>query len=163
MKTMIALVALLSAMGCASPNGSGAVDEVPGDFVIAISQTPCFGTCPVYTVRVSADGELVYYGERFVEAEGDRTGEIEPAEVERIWGLAQAAKIFELEEHYGVGNPACGPPIADMPGTTVAIRADERVHSVFRDDGCEYRPEGWRALVSAVTELPEVQAWIGDR
>ena len=38
----------------------------PGEVVLSLQRTPCFGACPVYLVEVLGDGTLRFRGERHV-------------------------------------------------------------------------------------------------
>jgi hypothetical protein len=163
MKRYTPLLVLVLLSGCAL-NGDGApTAKVPGDFFIEMTQTPCFGTCPVYTARIEADGTLEYHGERFVAAEGARTGQVDADDVALLWERVNSAAFFDLDAAYDFDNPACGPTIMDMPVVVLRVRADGREHEVLRDDACALRPAGWTTLVRTVEQLPQVQAWVGER
>lgn len=43
---------------------------------IGLERGGCFGTCPQYTVRITSDGRVRYYGERYVSRLGTHTGHI---------------------------------------------------------------------------------------
>jgi hypothetical protein len=43
---------------------------------IGLERTPCYGSCPVYTVIIKADGNFRYHGEHYVERKGDHTGKV---------------------------------------------------------------------------------------
>lgn len=43
---------------------------IPADMLITLERTGCEGTCPMYTLRISADGRVVYRGKQFVRNRG---------------------------------------------------------------------------------------------
>lgn len=43
----------------------------PPPLVASMERFPCYGRCPVYSLRVFEDGSLLYHGTRFGEVEGD--------------------------------------------------------------------------------------------
>ena len=170
MKFVLAALTSMIFISCSVSNSernNGGSDRsataVPEDFAIEVEHTACFGTCPIYAVRVEATGAVHYHGERFVEAEGARESHVEADAVEDLWLRVQEANFFDLDHSYEFDNPACGPEIADLPSTIIRVTAEGREHEVRRNDGCEERPEGWNALRSGVDRLPEVVVWVGEQ
>ena len=43
---------------------------------VTLERTPCFGTCPVYTVAISRSGEVTFDGKRHVAHTGQATATI---------------------------------------------------------------------------------------
>ena len=34
--------------------------------IISLEKTACFGTCPIFTINIFNNGEVIYYGKKFV-------------------------------------------------------------------------------------------------
>ncbi len=51
---------------------------------IAIERAGCFGRCPVYFATISADGQITYKGEKFVDKIGTYTGHISTVEFKKL-------------------------------------------------------------------------------
>ena len=67
---------------------------------ISHRRTPCHGTCPVYSLTFSANGQAVFRGEDDVTPLGEHTGVIDHQDFERLVTLANAAHFFELHDAY---------------------------------------------------------------
>ena len=59
-------------------------DQVPDGAYLEFERMGCFGTCPMYTVRVEADGEVHFSGERFVCRQGAVSQRIDPVAARRL-------------------------------------------------------------------------------
>jgi membrane dipeptidase len=67
---------------------------------ITLQRTPCFGTCPEYTVTVSGDGTVTYSGRQYVRVSGQHSWRIDPAAVRALAREMEAAGFFELQNEY---------------------------------------------------------------
>src|SRR5580698_10425705 len=106
----------VQAVDCPEPAAAAppAVTPLPGDFV-ELSRSVCFGLCPAYTVRIQADGQIVWHGEKFVETTGERTGQVKPADASALLERFRAAGFWSLCGRYTRS-------ITDVPTTTTVIR-----------------------------------------
>ena len=83
-----------------APGGpAGQLPDAPAP-VITLTRTPCFGTCPDYTVSIAADGTVTYSGNTNVKVTGDQTWKIDPAAVRGLVREMQDAGYFELQDEY---------------------------------------------------------------
>src|SRR6188508_3223081 len=93
---MMSAVRLVLAVGCmallAPPDALG--KAAPW---INLSRTECYGTCPVFTVRVFATGDVEYEGKRFVMQKGLRRRHLEPAELDRLRRAVTEANVSKLQ------------------------------------------------------------------
>lgn len=76
MKRFAALLALAPLMAAARPAG-------PNDWV-SLSRGPCFGNCPIYEVRLQADGTAQYTGGDYAPRQGRYEGRVDPEVVEAL-------------------------------------------------------------------------------
>ncbi|MCK9401477.1 MAG: DUF6438 domain-containing protein [Bacteroidales bacterium] len=58
--------------------GSSKSKNISGFQTITLKRTMCYGTCPVYDMEISANGEVNYNGEAFVEKMGHHRWSIQP-------------------------------------------------------------------------------------
>lgn len=126
-------------------------------FRIALTRTPCYGTCPSYTVEIAADGAVLYTGEDYVFARGRHRARIDPAAVRRLHDLARRADFFSLRESYAGG-------VTDNPTYTVTVEAGGRRKRI-RDYAGEMAgmPSIVRELEDAIDEAAGTRRWIeGD-
>jgi hypothetical protein len=111
-------LAMLAAAGTAPQTPA-----VPEDVTITLERTACFGTCPVYTVTIDAQGNVVYTGTRFVRVIGQKTGRAPVARVAAILKLAETIRFFDLNDRYlEIRHPdGSMSTVTDLPTTFVAI------------------------------------------
>ena len=100
--------------------------------VLTFERTPCFGTCPVYTMQVFADGRVAYEGRHHVPIIGKKEFKLPAATVADMLRQAKEARFETFETQYRSG-------VTDMPSTIVAIR----------------QPDGTLKKVTAESGVPE--------
>ncbi|MFD2721733.1 DUF6438 domain-containing protein [Hymenobacter monticola] len=100
--------------------------------VLTYERTPCFGTCPVYTMQVYADGRVAYEGRHHVPLIGRKEFKLPAAAVADMLRQAKEAHFETFQEQYKSG-------VTDMPSTIVAIR----------------QPDGTVKKVTAESAVPE--------
>jgi hypothetical protein len=71
-RSVVVLTAAAALTGCAVGSGPESPSTLHAGEIIEISVGPCFGFCPVYDVRVGADGLVVFDGERHTAIVGER-------------------------------------------------------------------------------------------
>lgn len=85
-----------------------AMDPKHGVTEIGLERTPCYGTCPVYTVIIKNDGTFRYQGGENTKRRGKHTGTVD---VSRFNALAE----FLLESGYMQLESAYTLRVTDMP------------------------------------------------
>lgn len=136
---MLALIAVLMV-------GGGAVSaqaNEPG-VVITLERTACFGACPIYSVSILEDGTVLYNGERFVDIEGEQTGQIEPELVAQMVEAFAEAGYFEWDAEY------TNMTVSDLPYIITSVTRDGETHTIRRYAGD----------ASAPVALPYLEQWI---
>ncbi len=83
------------------------------DFV-ELSRSRCYGSCPSYSVRVNADGTVVWDGSGFVEARGHRTGRIDASAARGLIEHFRTREFWSLCREYSR-------PVTDNPTVMVAV------------------------------------------
>lgn len=167
--TAAALASISVAAAC-SPAQNGTVDGshppsavVDADSYIEMQRLPCFGTCPVYSVRIVADGTVTFDGERFVEATGVSTATIEPAAAAHLMHELVAGGFNELPARYTHDAKDCGSYHTDAPRVILTLRMSGREKTVEHDYGCSDAPESLRRMQTLVDSVAGVARWIGSR
>ncbi len=64
---------------------------------ITFSRSGCLGICPVFTLRVFANGRVEYDGKRFVIQRGRRRGQLSPRQLGRLRDVA--ARMAQFDAH----------------------------------------------------------------
>ncbi|MEM6261785.1 MAG: DUF6438 domain-containing protein [Bacteroidota bacterium] len=154
MNSYLALGAMLFglcflAAGCKSSSPERAIKKtvVAEDFLLEHRRTPCFGTCPFFTVTVDASGKVVYTGEMHVEKIGTYTKMIPESDVKRLVYTLKEGNFFELENEYDNER------ITDLPSVITKCRQNGTVKEVTNRYG---------APDSVVALQQKIEAIIGD-
>lgn len=130
---------------CADQPAAPTGDIVAGDFVELQSLEHCEGDCPVYGLRLGADGVVTWSGKSGVETKGPASRQVSPK--------AARALIESYRASYFWGLCARGWSAADAPEITVTVHIGEREKSVTGGD-----PD-WN-LYRKVSELTGTYYWI---
>ncbi|HTM96378.1 MAG TPA: DUF6438 domain-containing protein [Croceibacterium sp.] len=147
----IAALAAVSLAGCVTTT-SGAGSEPPRQ--VTFETTPCFGSCPVFSLTLDADGHGVYEGGRFVKTKGRHEFSASAKQVraffDRIRPFRPAGAV-----RYDMAN-CPGPAHTDAPSVNVRWISATRADSLDWNLGC--RVDALQAiepdLQNAWQELP---------
>jgi hypothetical protein len=90
---------------------------------ITMTRTACFGTCPVYTVTMRADGSVSYEGTSHVRVTGKHAWTIEPIAVLTLARDIEKAGFFDMKDVYTA-------PVTDLPTTTVTLAMGARSKTI---------------------------------
>src|SRR5262245_15812277 len=106
MLRILFLLSLLAAAPPASPApGSSALSDAElRQVVITLKRGMCYGECPVYSVRITGDGQVSYHGEMFVAVEGKRTLRIPSQEVRKLVATFEKAGYLSVGQDYDYDN-----------------------------------------------------------
>jgi Domain of unknown function (DUF6438) len=122
---------------------------VPDSKEIVMQRSGCEGWCPVYEVRIRSDGQVRFWGDRFVCAFGERIANVDPYAVRH---LIQALEIAHLGQ-----IPSGRSVILDAPTTTLLLVSEHRVK------GAVYQDQDNDALIKMgerVDELAGTYRWL---
>jgi hypothetical protein len=123
------------------------------DFV-ELSRSGCYGSCPVYTVRVYRDGRVEWHGIRFVKAAGDRRGSVDPALASQIIEQFRSERFWSL----------CGLYSRSVTDSaTVSLTANINREEKEVVDYAGSGPAWIGDLVHAVDDLANFHRWLRKR
>jgi hypothetical protein len=66
----------VDASGCPLGEATNVPGAIAEDDFVELSRSSCYGTCPAYSVRVQADGKVLWDGGEYVEVRGKRQAQI---------------------------------------------------------------------------------------
>ncbi len=113
----------MAASSCPASDATAPISAVQGKDFVELQRTACCGTCPIYTVRLYADGKLIWHGEKFVSLIGEATGRITAEEATAILQNARKEGFWSLCAGYTVG-------VTDQPTTLTSLSIDSDVKKV---------------------------------
>ncbi len=122
---------------------------------IELQRTPCYGICPIYTLRVWGNGLVAYHGE-FGLVKGDRIGHIGPFEAWRLVWVALSGGFMRLDDIYTNGNE-------DEEGsrTCVSFGPFAKCVQVTFSLTAPMPPAGLRALNTLIDRVTRSEQWTG--
>lgn len=115
MKSALIAFALLL---CLVPRVEG-VQKCEGDILITIERGACFGTCPIYSAQIYADGTVVYVGKDNVKTTGERRFKISQDRIQALIKEFERIDYWSLKDKYETDEN--GMSVTDMPTTTTSI------------------------------------------
>lgn len=128
---------------------------------IAISRGPCFGFCPVYTLRLAADATLVFDGARHTAALGERRKTIDQATYRAV--AADLARFRPKD--MGTRDVACQIVVSDQASYEVTWSdASGGQRTIRYAGGCrEGEGAALEALLRALPERLGIADWAGQK
>lgn len=140
------------------------VEGIPADARIELKRGACYGTCPVYTVVLTADGVVRWHGERFVEARRDDEATITTVAFAELWQRLNDEEFAKLPDAYPeYPSPYCAEMRTDHPSAIVTISATDVDARVFDYHGClgNDRLDAFRKLEDRIDEIAGTSRWVG--
>jgi hypothetical protein len=121
---LFTLMLSLTLLTCARTSSS--------DPVITLERTACFGTCPVYSLKIYEDGRVVYEGKEFVKKKGVAEKRIEKKALEELVAEFMKLNYLELKK-----KPDCTTSWTDFPSAITSLNWKGRSNVVEHYHGCE--------------------------
>jgi hypothetical protein len=121
-----------------------------GDVVVRFQKGPCFGTCPVYDIKIDHKGNLQYNGKRHVRIKGKKYKKLGPDVVNEIYEGAKSINFWQMPEKYDTDMTDLPSTILTLTGQdnngekTVVARADIPHHLLVY---LEHLENYWREFV----------------
>jgi TonB family protein len=120
-----------------------------GDFV-KLTRGGCFGTCPIYDVTISENGDVVWNGHGFVKSTGEFHSTIAPESARSLIRLFMTPKFWAL----------CGPysaSITDNPTVETAVQIGGRLKTV--SNYADSAPDWVEPLEQAIDSAGNTHLW----
>lgn len=120
-----------------------------GDFV-ELSRSGCYGTCPSYKVKVEENGDVIWKGNGFVEAVGERHAAIAPEAARVLLENFQSSAFWGLCGGYDAS-------VTDNPTTQIEVRIGGHSKTVW--NYADSAPEFEASLENAIDEAVDTHLW----
>lgn len=127
---------------------------------ITLERTPCFGSCPVYTISVSASGQVTFEGRAHVRLLGTATGRIPRERVDALLVELERAGYFGFASRYAVSEPACGRYVTDLPSAISSATLAGRTKRIEHNHGCGGAPGALAVLEKRIDEVLGSDRWV---
>jgi hypothetical protein len=164
MKRTAILVLALGLTACART----AAPETPMPVAQSIEYEtgPCFGGCPVYRFRVTANGNGKFTGLRFTAATGERAFRALPTQVAAFArSLAPHRPATGTTRRVAPGEPGCPRAATDLPSVQVRWQDGDTQTMLYYYFGCDRTANAAiaNALGNAPDLIPALAPLIGER
>ena len=127
---------------CALGLGQGKPVAVPLKILrVTLERTPCYGTCPAYTLTLNADGTAAYLGRLHVSRLGAYQGTFSNQALQRLVPLLDRWDFWKMKSRYES-------LATDLPSQTVTIETNRGKKSVYNYG------------MGSPASLRELHAWI---
>lgn len=124
--------------------------------VLTLERQACFGTCPVYSVAVFADGSVIYLGLNHVDAVGVRTATVSAEDVDFLAMHASSIGYFEWNDEY------TDMKITDQAYVVSSVRYEDQSKRITRYEGDFNAPVGVVRVEEMIDDLVNVEQWVGN-
>jgi hypothetical protein len=124
---------------------------------ISLRRTECYGTCPVFTLRVFGDGRFEYEGKRFVIRRGRVRAYLAPAKLEILRQAVAEANLAVLDRHCCDCRTR-----TDAPWTYLEIVDQTGLKSIDHYHGCSSAPKRLSVLEETIVSTAGVPKWTGS-
>jgi Domain of unknown function (DUF6438) len=139
---------LLLCISCGGSSGTNnplqvpASQAVPPDTLITLERTGCDGACPIYTLKISADGTIIFEGRNFVRKAGKTEGSVTQNQLRQIIAAFDKANYFSLKDKYAGAEDGCPTTWTDYPSAVTFIKINGKSKTISHNYGCrETRPD----------------------
>jgi hypothetical protein len=113
------------------------------DLLIEMQKTPCYGFCPVYTLKIAKNGKGLFEGVENVEKTGLFSFSLSPEELKELQNAFQSTGFYGLKNIYAE-------EISDLPTTYLTYIKDGRRKKIMDYYGA---PEKLRELENRIEKL----------
>ncbi len=158
------VICLSLALACA-PRAAPPAEHNPGattvGAVVSLERTPCFGSCPSYSVSVSASGLVAYEGRANVRRVGTDTARITPQQVQALLLELERAGYFTFADRYAPSEPTCRRPSTDSPSALSSATFRGRTKRIEHYYGCGGVPGALTVMERRIDEVLGSGRWTG--
>jgi len=161
----LAVSAALSSCGLFEDPEPAPPDEIPdspfGSIVgsgtlVFLERWECFGSCPAYSLSISGDGTVSYFGMAYVNVKGQASKQVSVDDVQALVDEMLAADYFNLS----VSEDCPAGMLSDAPGATTSLTFHGQAHAVEHYHGDLCAPASLRRLEDAIDNFADISAWI---
>jgi hypothetical protein len=99
----IAIVSCGSKKKAAASNNTESVQLLETDYV-SIFRAGCYGTCPIYQLKIFGNGDVVYFGRNFVEMVGVHVGKLDIETTEALFVKLNTYSWKKYPDQYPMDN-----------------------------------------------------------
>ena len=135
---ILGIFVFLPILSCSGPK------TITGDeLLIEMKRTACYGTCPVYTLKIGKNGKGLFEGLENVENTGQFSFSLSRDELVGLENAFRQIDFYHLQRIYDA-------PVSDLPTTYITYNKDGNRKQIMDYYGA---PEGLRELENRIETL----------
>jgi hypothetical protein len=123
-------------------------------FELTFVRGACLGVCPVYEIKISTDGTLIYTGKFAVKEEGLRQSKLSSVQINELVEAFYRVGFFSLEDEY-TGD------WTDFPTIRITAKISDNTHAVVHDTSSHLAPRRLYLLEEKIDEIVNTRQWTG--
>lgn len=129
--------------------------------LVTLRRTACYGTCPVYSVEIFADGFIRYIGIKFVQYTGEHRAVVPQQSVENLVADFLKADYFAFQDRYDSQKDSKGRiwTWTDLPTVITSLRVGTMKKSV---QDYAFAPRRLIELEDEIDRIANTKRWIGN-
>jgi hypothetical protein len=136
MHLIVASTLLLSACSQSVAPVPAAAASKPEFDVVSLDRSACFGTCPVYSVEIRADGNAVFAGAEHVKTPGRHNSKLSQSELALLSSALREVKLETMRDQYVTAEDGCVNLPTDHPSFSVSVKQSGTTKTVVFYTGC---------------------------
>jgi hypothetical protein len=165
---MIRLFVIVSTLILAASHSSVSIvqSNVPPDTVITLERTICYGSCPMYTLTVTADGSVSFQPKhvdgRAIVSGRVKQGSISKDKVRELVSEFERANYFSFKDSYRLFDKECSESWTDHPSAITSLTINGKFKSVDHDYGCKGNIvlDRLTDLENKIDEIANTKQWL---
>jgi len=158
---LLVMTLTVGQVGDQSPDLGSLSDADLKTMTIQLERSPCFGSCPAYTVTIHGDGRVEYNGKSSVKEKGAREARIEADKIKDLLSEFGKTKFWKITEDYS--EQKCKERVCtDMATAITEFTIKGQTHRVKHYYGCGGAPRSLFSLESAIDKAANSEQWTGD-
>jgi alpha-tubulin suppressor-like RCC1 family protein len=123
--------------------------------VAALQRGPCFGSCPLYSVRVYDDGTVIYRGDGYVRVRGGRKTQLSRADLGALRASFRSSNFLGLEYQCRAGH-------TDDSTARVFFAEGGRARLISHYHGCNGINPALTRLEDEIDRITGTSRWVGE-
>jgi hypothetical protein len=130
------------------------------DDYIRLERTPCFGSCPVYSLTIKGNGETEFTGKMYVKVTGTLHSHVDLDSVYELFDEADAMHFFDLNDRYESKkiNDTITEMVTDLPGRRITVQRGGKMKTVYDYYG---GPPQLRQFAEHIDQVADAGQWVG--
>ena len=136
---------------------------IDNDTVVKLKRTACYGSCPVYTVSVKANGVVEYEGHEYVAFKGFQTASLPKESIEQIEKELIKVKFLKMKSHLDSGSWGCFISATDSSHIIIEGTVKNKKKAVSTYLGCESKQvDEVRSLAHYMDQVAGTSKWVKE-